>query len=409
MTSRKERSVHLPVEIWHQIAGHLSTTAWAKVSRTCKAMHSVQPERITISVGSESALAWVQTHWGQTSTLKLNWQQEDIPWVMAPNAASLTSLKRLELTLLGEESPNTAIVLTWLLAHAPQLQLLLVYHPTKFVVSAIHNLSHLVLQTSEFSATTAASIRQLRNLRTLLLDMEYLSSDIACADLDLASMPQLLDVCICLQDASPKNISLPRHCHLHLYREDGKMYEDTMWNGIAGHGQLRSANLQAMNFDLYLEIPPHMRGWKCSVLEWWEIYCLGEVSRPVQFDAAHFYCLTHLRLSGNEIYIQLPQELHLQVLHVDAECLSINCTNAQEQADRLQQLKVIYRTLQNNDVFTLIGMMCILGATVRKVGELKAEHDPDVDGRHGHSVSYRHEPVIWKCPCGACMNCLCHI
>ena len=150
-------------------------------------------------------------------------------------------------------------------------------------------------------------------------------------------------------------------------------------------------------------------GWKCSVLQWWEISCLGEVSRPVEFDAAHFWCLTHLRLSGNEIYIQLPQELLLQVFDVDAECLSIVCTNPQEQAKRLQQLKVIYRTLQNNDVFTLIGMMCILGATVRKVGELKAEHDPDVDGRHGHLVSYRHEPVIWKCPCGACFDYLCHI
>ena len=50
MMSRGKRSAQLPREIWQQIAGHMSTKDWARLSRTCKAMHSVQPEQISISV-----------------------------------------------------------------------------------------------------------------------------------------------------------------------------------------------------------------------------------------------------------------------------------------------------------------------------------------------------------------------
>ena len=396
-------AAHLPVEIWRQIADHMSTTAWARVSRTCKAMHSVQLEQISIGVRSESALAWVHTHWGQASTLKLHWQQEDILWIVAHNAASVTSLKRLELRLMEEGSPTTTTVLTWLLAQAPQLQLLLVHHPKEFVVSSIHNLSHLILQSIGFTATTAASIRQLRNLRTLWLGITYTHPYNACVDLDLAPLPQLMDVCLSLQNASPEDISLPRHCRLHLFGDDGNLYEYTMWNDIARHGQFRSASLRAVSPDLYNEIPLLMLGWKCSFLKWWQITHLGVVSSPVEFDAAHFRCLTHLKLSGEEIHIQLPQELLLQVLDVHAGRLSIICTNAQEQAKRLQQVKVVYGTLENPDVPILVGLMCALGATVRKAGAWEGSM------RQGLLVSYQREPVDWKCPCGACFNCLRHV
>lgn len=87
-------------------------------------MQSVQPEHINFSVSTESALAWLQTHWGQASTLLLAWLKSDIPWVIAHNAASMASPKRLELGFTEEKSPTTAMLLTWLVAKAPQLQLL---------------------------------------------------------------------------------------------------------------------------------------------------------------------------------------------------------------------------------------------------------------------------------------------
>ncbi|CAL8464303.1 g3838 [Coccomyxa elongata] len=95
-------------------------------------MHSVHPEQIGRIVKSESALAWVQTHWGQ------------------------------------ERSP-TVMLLVWLLAQAPQLQLLHLQHPRSLVVPPIRNLRHLIMASHEFTPTTAASIKQLRKLQTLWL------------------------------------------------------------------------------------------------------------------------------------------------------------------------------------------------------------------------------------------------
>ncbi|BDA49828.1 hypothetical protein COCOBI_14-4480 [Coccomyxa sp. Obi] len=156
-------------------------------------MHSVQLEQISIGVRSESALAWVQRHWGQASSLRLVWFTRDIPWVMAHNAASVTSLKRLELRLLQERSPTTTMLLTWHLDQASQLQLLFLEHPTALVVPPIRNLSQLIMTSIEFTPSTAASIRQLRNLQTLWLGVGQTDPGIACAELDLASLPQLSD------------------------------------------------------------------------------------------------------------------------------------------------------------------------------------------------------------------------
>ena len=79
-------------------------------------MHSVQPEQIGINVESESALAWVQTRRGQASNFRLRWLRRGIPWIMAQNAASVTSLEHLE--LIQEGSPTTVMLLMWLLAQA---------------------------------------------------------------------------------------------------------------------------------------------------------------------------------------------------------------------------------------------------------------------------------------------------
>ena len=290
------------------------------------------------------------------------------------------------LRLLQERNPATAILLTWLLAQAPQLQLLYMSHPTGFVVPPIRNLSHLIMRSTEFTATCAASIGQLRNLQTVWLGRTTPDPEIVWAGLDLASLPQLSDVC--LHSVSLDYTTLPKHCHLHFLADDAYM----LWDDIFKLGQLCSLDLRVTAPELVQDSPPFLLDWKCSILSWWEIGHLGVLSSPVEFDAAHFCCLTHLRLSGEEIHIQLPQELLLQVLDVDAECLSIVCTNPQEQAKRLQRMRVVYRTLQHTDVCLLVGAMCGLGATMSKLDELEAE--ADLDGRHGFLVSYRREPVI---------------
>ncbi len=370
-------------------------------------MHSVQPDHIDIRIKSESALAWVQTHWGQASSLKLAWVKSDIPWVMAHNAASVTSLKCLELYLKEERSPTTAMLLTWLLAQAPQLQLLTVQHPTTLVVPPMRNLSHLIMASTDFTPMCAASIKQLRNLQTLWLGVVSLPHPpISCADFDLASLPRLTDVCV-FSLPMPRLI-LPKQCRLHLKGDEEDVFLDT-WDVIARQGQLQSIFLrprhQGLIPETFLdEMPSFLLKSKCSFLNWWGITELREPSSPSLFDAAHFSCLTHLKLMGRVIHILLPQELPLQVLHVQATSLSIVCVNPQEQAKRLQQVRLTYRALGGADVFVLLGAMCGMGAMVSKVDAVQPGFNPD--GHHGFLVSYERVPALWTCPCGACLDCV---
>ncbi|BDA49802.1 hypothetical protein COCOBI_14-4220 [Coccomyxa sp. Obi] len=406
MASRGGGITQLPVEIWQQIAGHMSSKAWARLSRTCKAMHSVQPEQISIGVRSESALAWVQTHWGQASSLRLVWLTRDIPWVMAHNAASVTSLERLELRLLQERSPTTAMLLTWLLAQASQLQLLFLEHPTALVVPPIRNLSHLIMASSEFTPSSAASIRQLRNLQTLWLGIKGPLPFVACAEFDLGSLPQLSEVCV---DSLPMpGITSPRHCRLHLVGDQDDMFLLETWSEIARQGQLQSVNVRSDGLvypEPFLDqIPFFLLESNCSFLYWWDIAQLGKLSNPALFDAARFCCLTHLNLKGRDIHIVLSQELLLQVLHMQARYMSIGCVNPLEQAKSLQQLRIVYRSLQDTDIFVLVGAMCGMGAMVSKVGGV--EDIADADEYNGFLVNSQHVPGVWKCPCGACLDCL---
>ncbi|CAL8464324.1 g3859 [Coccomyxa elongata] len=365
-------------------------------------MHSVQPEHIDIKVESESALAWVQTHWGQATRLKLTWLTRDIPWVMAHNAASVTSLKRLELRLLQERSPTTAMLLTWLLAQAPQLQLLFLQHPTALVLPPIRHLSHLIVATSKFTDTCAASIRQLRNLQTLWLGMEGPEPIMSAVDLDLRSLPQLSDVCV--DRLTLSGITLPRQCRMHWVGDGESMFLD-IWSDNARQGQLHSINLQSDGSLLpeqFLDfLPLYFVESKCSVLQWRDMPQFGRPANPALFDAAHFCCLTHLKLMSRDINILLPQELPLQVLHVHARSLSIVFENPKEQAKRLQQLKVAYRTLRGADVFVLTGLMCGMGALISR------EAVAGADQYHGFLVNSGHmRGDAWKCPCGACLGCL---
>ncbi|BDA43856.1 hypothetical protein COCOBI_05-0360 [Coccomyxa sp. Obi] len=54
---------HLPIELWHRIASHLSTKEWARASGTCRQLRQLQQEHLNIRArsadGSISALLWL--------------------------------------------------------------------------------------------------------------------------------------------------------------------------------------------------------------------------------------------------------------------------------------------------------------------------------------------------------------
>ncbi|BDA51433.1 hypothetical protein COCOBI_18-3110 [Coccomyxa sp. Obi] len=245
----------------------------------------------------------------------------------------------------------------WLLAQASQLQLLYLQHPIALVVPPIRNLRHLLMASTYFTPATAASIKQLRNLQTLWLGMAGLYPGYV--ELDLTCLPQLSNVCI---DAIPlPRIALPRQCRLHLSGNDDIMELET-WSDIARHGQLQSNRRQSKGLVLNDSTPPSLLYSKCSVLHWRDIKSLGYPSSLMLFDAAHFCYLTHLNLMGDEIYVALPQDLPLEVLHVQAKSLSIAFLDPQEHAKRLQELRITYCTLRGANIFVLIPTMWDMGA-----------------------------------------------
>ena len=107
---------------------------------------------------------------------------------------------------------------------------------------------------------------------------------------------------------------------------------------------------------------------------------------------------------GRYIHVVLPQELPLQVLHVHAKSLGIVFINPQEQAKRLQHLRVLYCTLRRADIFVLVPLMCGRGATVSTVDVTEAVDGPE--DYHGFFVSSRHVPGVWTYPCGTCLDCM---
>ena len=389
----------LPVEIWQQVSDHLSSKNWARISRTCRATHMVQPAAIDLNIRSESAMAWVQTHWGQAKNMKLTWLIRDVPWVVAHNAASLTSLQSLQLQLKDDRSPTSAMLLTWLLAQAPALRLLSIQQPRAFVVPPIRNLRHLVVTSQEFPAIMVAAIRQLRMLQTLWLGVLRPELEPECAEFDLAGLTHLSDVAV--DNLMMPRLTLPKHCRLHLTGFTETVFLET-WYGLMRHGQLKSISLKDTGGDVIDDMPGFLAESKCTSLHWWYLLELGERESPLLFDPVSFKRLTHLKLSAVHIHIVLPQAVPLKVLHVSASYLSVTCVSAQSLGFGLAELKVLYKSLKGCDIFEVVGVMSRRGKTVSKI-EVSQDWEP-WEEHDGFLVSS--SSGGWQCSCGACLACL---
>ncbi|BDA43027.1 hypothetical protein COCOBI_04-0370 [Coccomyxa sp. Obi] len=70
MAGGARQPITLPVEVWKEVANHMSTRQWAKVSGTCRAMSQVQPRRIECLAARQQTpehlldmLQWCINHW----------------------------------------------------------------------------------------------------------------------------------------------------------------------------------------------------------------------------------------------------------------------------------------------------------------------------------------------------------
>ncbi len=103
------------------------------------------------------------------------------------------------------------------------------------------------------------------------------------------------------------------------------------------------------------------------------------------------------------------------MLHVSATNLSIGCVNPQALAQGLRELKVMYKSLNGCDIFEVVTAMSHLGKAVRRLdvsadsdwssGEVSADSvNWEVDA--GVLVTAPESNGVWRCPCGACLDCL---
>lgn len=391
------RSSHLPIEIWQQIAGHLTNRAWARICRTCRAMQSVQPIKINLTVNTASAMAWVQKHWGNARSMTLTWGHQDVPWIVAYNAASLSFLVRLQLVLGEVTSPTSAMLLTWLLGQAPALQILSMEQQSVLVLPPMQNLRHLVLTSDVFSETLVASIRQMRNLKTLSLASK---ADAAiCEGLNLSELVNLSDVAV--SSVVMSGAVFPRQCRVHLTGDEDVILLDR-WAPLARTLQLGSIDLQdKRQIQSSMEIPAVLCMSHCTSLRWHTSGGLGFFRSPVRLELG-FRRLSCLNLKGVILHIHIPSWMRLQLLHLSAHELSLSCNSPRDLVRSLRELSVLYKNLQGCDLFDVVAAMAASGI-------VPAPHKwPDqfypLQGFHGFlcsSLSGR-----WECQCGACLDCL---
>lgn len=299
---RQRRCPELPVDIWQQIARHMDyTSEWVQVSRTCRAMSAVQPQLICVKVRCESAMSWLQSHWGQARRLELS-VASNVSWATSHKARSLITVNLLDLTgWTDDKNPTIGVLLAQLQTLAPNLRLLHIAGPEQLAVPSFKNLVHLIMSSIMFSAEAVASIRELSNLHTLWLgkygygERHYMKKALPCAELDLSGLVHLY--CVTLQYVVVPDFSLPSQCRVHLIGNAASVLDVDVWMKAASQGLLQSIHIDRDGFDGFDdidEIPDLLTQSRCRSLNWQGLQFLGSPGGLVIFDRACFLVLVNL-------------------------------------------------------------------------------------------------------------------
>ncbi|BDA43026.1 hypothetical protein COCOBI_04-0360 [Coccomyxa sp. Obi] len=79
MAVDKRPPTGLPVEVWKEVAGHMSTRLWARASGTCRTMSQVQPRVLECEAGWKQTperlldmVQWRMNHWGEAEKLGIH-------------------------------------------------------------------------------------------------------------------------------------------------------------------------------------------------------------------------------------------------------------------------------------------------------------------------------------------------
>ncbi|CAL8462077.1 g1608 [Coccomyxa elongata] len=199
---------HLPDELWHRIAGFLSTKDWVGASGSCRHLRQLQLEHLNITAtsahGSISALLWLAKQLPGARSLVLGgWivksalQQEVAdkvriamqPALQSPEALSKLSILRVQLGPSDDERakrmnstgdlPHMGICLGPILAKATRLSKLELACVSAAGLPPLANLRHMALHLFRFPMSDRIStlLQNMPSLETLQLSHSSASHD----------------------------------------------------------------------------------------------------------------------------------------------------------------------------------------------------------------------------------------
>ncbi len=378
--ARARRAPAFPVEVWREVANHMTTSEWAGASTTCRAMSQVQPKRMSVgspAMGGDlpTALRWMVKHCSEAEDLSIgvpNTGCEDLAEITIAGSQNLAHVQNLMLEFTPYDYDDCMgfdeAELPWLaqfLTGATQLTSLTlegVRIDVKMLSVLKAQLKHLELGFKlPFPREACLGLQDMHGLETLHLSVEYYSPNgdflVKISGLDLSGCRALQRVDIGMLE--PDMLSVPSSCYLSVERDilglDRRKWEDTAPKYTACV-LYSNRYKEGEDEDLLYECP-RLAGrltWlsqvACPNLTWLELDYpkLTAVLQPLVIDRC-MGALKHLRVSSNTVYVKFGALARLDTLILTAvKNVNIHLADVSGFAAGLEKMQLKWKSCCSN-------------------------------------------------------------
>ena len=444
MADGRTQPITLPVEVWKEVADHMSTPEWARASGTCQAMFQVQPSRILCQEGwnhtPEQLLRmaqWCRNHWREAEKIGIHFGDVDpyFLYEVLMDSSPSEQLQQVAFDFSPSRDADASIVpdrvaLLWLfpfLRKAKHMEALCLegisgmFPDLRFLDKLVHLAVGL---RRPLNKDACSALQTLQSLETLCLDVEFDSNEhddvVEISGLDFTGCSKLRAVRLMMLE--PEFLRLPLSCTLSVTR-DILWMDDSRWEARAGLITACSLRANAYNeveiWERY-RCPALMSGvlwlstFPCPHLTRLDLDYpkLSEVWRPIEINH-NMANLQHLRISSLNVHLYITAQLRLQTLILAAEqslnldiidipALAASLTNVQ-----LSWVSCCPTTLKFAAVFKTQGEYCEgkWGGYIEDMEPEEWSHEWSSKVAFPEVNFYCDVSLTDLCACGVCYTC----
>ena len=461
----RRQPITLPVEVWKEVAGHMSTHQWAKVSGTCRAMFQVQPRTIRCAARCKQTpeqvlkmLQWCIKHWREAERFGIGFGNVDrialyeCMIISSPSA----HLQQLAFDFTRFPKPDKwyaylygssdfvrlgNLTLSWLnplLGQAAHMKALCLEGISEvlpvFPSLALDKLEHLAVGLRRPLKKHACSgLQVLHSLETLCLDIAFVSRDdydgVEVSGLDFTGCSGLRAVGLMMLE--PEYLRLPPGCSLSVTRDilwlDADNWPSTAeskWQSTAGMicaCSLRANAFQERSSKLDEVIEEYVCPKLKSRLFWVSSFLCPRLTRldleypklsgvwePIEISD-NIFNLQHLRISSLNVHLYVSASLRLQTLILTAgqsltlDVVDVSGLAATMTAVQLSWVSCCPTTLKFAALFKTRGQY----SEGKWGGSCRLTEEPDAwTTRVGFlKLSFEDVNLADLCACGVCYTC----